>query len=626
MTDPRDESNDGTSSGTGDDDEEQQRQQRGRKPPSTPSFLSPVGTTSRNYSVALDEDEIMDLSSPLTPTMGIHPPLHAASIPPSPASRGNNGRSHRNANGVDPGPNSPERRSVNHRFWESDYEADYRNGNNHASDDEDDSSLPVPLLGYDYHHDDSHYRRPSNSHQQRRHHRLNHDQHYHSHRQNRNAPPKLNGLNYLNVITYVLNVFTSYFIGVQGLFGVMPKRRDIFLEYETLVTPADYAYYLWAPILVFEFFFATAQLFPHYRARPIIQQGTGLYFFWACIIQTVWTVFFAMRWFILSFVAVVLALLCLVFLLASQHYNCLCVPTVHRGGGGIMTVVGFLSSATGVPRQRRKSLLEYWLFRFPFYLHCGWLLVCTVVQLSMAFRYRFTDSTGGQLAADIVALGVLLPPGTFFLTGQSSGPDFVIPLVIVWSYISIAVELHTPSETLIELYGHPAIVAVRNASYVFTGLIGVMLVPRIVVWIAQEFCTIDVVELVDDDGEEDYISTTMNEVRNGGGAEREGGFFHGVSLRIDNVAGEESASPPSTHHPAVGGFADGSDDSDEREDLPPLCTRRRNEEYVLDDEESGEEDFQDCREIDHDGAGASAGGKHGEETPTETTEEDVVEE
>jgi len=124
--------------------------------------------------------------------------------------------------------------------------------------------------------------------------------------------------------------------------------------------------------------------------------------------------------------------------------------------------------------------------------------------------------------ADIVALGVLLPPATYFLTtGQSSGPDFVIPTVIVWSYVSIAVELNNPSDTLVELYGHPAILAVQNASYVFAGLIGIMLVPRIIIWIAISFCTIDVVELIEE--EEDNISAAMNEVRRGGGG------FHGTN-------------------------------------------------------------------------------------------------
>ena len=219
---------------------------------------------------------------------------------------------------------------------------------------------------------------------------------------------KLNCLNYLNVFTYLANLFVSYGIGVWGLGGLVPTRWEIAKEYETLITPAQWAYWLWLPILVFEAIFAIAQLFPDFRARPIIQDGTGFFFFYTCLIQTAWTLFFAFRLFILSFIAVVAALLSLASLLASQHYSQV------RG---------------------RKSRSEYWLFKFPFYLHCGWLILCSVVQFSLLFRH-FTGNVGVQLAADIVALGAMLPAATFFLTGQPSGPDFVIPLVIIWSYVS----------------------------------------------------------------------------------------------------------------------------------------------------------------------------------------------
>lgn len=84
--------------------------------------------------------------------------------------------------------------------------------------------------------------------------------------QNRESA-KLNGLNYLNALTYLLNVFVSYGIGVLGLGGILPTRWEISKEFETLVTPAEWAYFLWAPILLFEAIFAVAQLFPHYRAR-----------------------------------------------------------------------------------------------------------------------------------------------------------------------------------------------------------------------------------------------------------------------------------------------------------------------------------------------------------------------
>ena len=56
----------------------------------------------------------------------------------------------------------------------------------------------------------------------------------------------------------------------------------------------------------------------------------------------------------------------------------------------------------------------------------------------MVFRH-YTSNAGVQLAADVVSLGVMLPAATFFLTGQPSGPDFVIPLVVIYSYVSFMV-------------------------------------------------------------------------------------------------------------------------------------------------------------------------------------------
>lgn len=181
----------------------------------------------------------------------------------------------------------------------------------------------------------------------------------------------LNGLNYLNIATYFFSCFIAYGVGVRGMGGKLPSRIDVFLEMPSLITPARWAYLLWAPILVFEAVFAIAQLLPNYRARPIVQQGTGYFFFWTCVVQSIWTLVFAFEKFVLSFVAVLCALISMACLLASQHY--------YRVRG-------------------RKSLMEYWLFRFPFYLHCGWLILCSVVQFSILFRY-LTSNVGVQLAA-----------------------------------------------------------------------------------------------------------------------------------------------------------------------------------------------------------------------------------
>jgi hypothetical protein len=219
---------------------------------------------------------------------------------------------------------------------------------------------------------------------------------------------RLSGLNYLNAVTYVAHLFVSWGIGVWGLDGILDTRWEISTRYETLVTPAKWAYYLWAPILILEGFFAVAQLIPHYRARPIIQAGTGFFFFYTFLIQTVWTLCFSFQYFVCSFVAVLAALVSLGSLLASQK-----------------------SSLMG----QKQSLLEYCLFCFPFYLHTGWMVLMTVDHLSLLSR-ALEASIGLQLATDIVSLGIMLAVAALCCLTSPSWQDFVIPIVILWSFVS----------------------------------------------------------------------------------------------------------------------------------------------------------------------------------------------
>jgi len=72
----------------------------------------------------------------------------------------------------------------------------------------------------------------------------------------------------------------------------------------------------------------------------------------------------------------------------------------------------------------------------------------------------------------------------------------------------VAWPLQGPEPDLAKLYDHSAIVAVRDASYFFAGVVGSMLVPCVVIWVAQEFCTINVVDLDDLSGSNQQGSGT----------------------------------------------------------------------------------------------------------------------
>ena len=222
-------------------------------------------------------------------------------------------------------------------------------------------------------------------------------------------PSALNSVNYLNVVTYGAHLFVSWGIGIWGLDGKLSTRWEITQEFETLVTPAEWAYFLWVPILILEGIFALAQLTPHYRNRPIIQAGTGYFFFYCFVLQTAWTFFFSFELFTLSFISVVLALLSLLSLLLSQLHT--------------------------ISNDERRSWLEYLLFRFPFYLHTGWMVLMSTDHFALLFR-AFGTSAHVQAAIDILSLSVLLAVGVACLI-RPPYSDFVIPTVILWCFVSI---------------------------------------------------------------------------------------------------------------------------------------------------------------------------------------------
>jgi hypothetical protein len=55
--------------------------------------------------------------------------------------------------------------------------------------------------------------------------------------------------------------------------------------------------------------------------------------------------------------------------------------------------------------------------------------------------------------------------------------------------------LQDPSAAMVSAYGPIVIEAVLVATYCFIGVVGCCMIPFIVVYLAREFCTINVVEL-----------------------------------------------------------------------------------------------------------------------------------
>jgi hypothetical protein len=233
-------------------------------------------------------------------------------------------------------------------------------------------------------------------------------------------------------VTYLAHVVIWWGVAVWGLDAYVSTQWEMTQQYETLVTPATWAAnYLWIPILLSQGLFAVAQLLPNYRSRLIVTNGTGFYFFYAVLLQIAYTFLYSFGLFIFSFLAALLALVALLSLLASQQRHEILSSSAHYA------VAAAVAPLNRRPQRRRvcgTSVWEYVAFQFPFYLHAGWMILMAVDHFSLLVRYYASGSVAWQLAADIVAMALLMVVATYALH-QASGPDFVIPIVMLWSYV-----------------------------------------------------------------------------------------------------------------------------------------------------------------------------------------------
>ena len=270
--------------------------------------------------------------------------------------------------------------------------------------------------------------------------------------------------NLLNLLAYLSSLFVHYAIGIWGLNGLIPTIREVTDAHRTLLTPADWTHWIWALIYSVEAIFILAQLTPKYRSVRVVLQGAGYFFVYSCMAQIAWTVLYTLGKFLPAFVMMLTNLVAMCFVIMSQ----------------------FLAQSRG------ESRTEYFLLRFPFSLHVGWVFVETATNFSM-WSQSFGVSQGWQVCAAIVSLGILLMVASLFL-GARTAKGLVVPSVIIWAFVGIGLALRHPAPSIIDMYEDSVISGVRRASLSFAVIVSSVLASRLGFHVAKECFTIRIVE------------------------------------------------------------------------------------------------------------------------------------
>ena len=226
------------------------------------------------------------------------------------------------------------------------------------------------------------------------------------------APPPTHQ-NWGNLIGFVLNFLVSYGIGLRGAFG-LPTNDELSSRYQTLITPAPWAFSIWSVIFISQLIFAVFQIMPKYRTQPQVKDGVKFYYVAICGFQIIWTILFSSQLFWGSFIAMLGILAMLMVLLDSQ--------------------------ATAMSEKTWK---EFWLFRFPFQVHYAWIAAATLVNFSVAL-VQMDASTSFQIFAAVASLIILIALSVFVLFVPKK-PKFVIPIVLAWATAGMWEELSNPT-------------------------------------------------------------------------------------------------------------------------------------------------------------------------------------
>lgn len=277
---------------------------------------------------------------------------------------------------------------------------------------------------------------------------------------------RLSCLNYMNVIAYAANTAVTFGIGSFGWFGTN-TNTVLSQKYQTLVTPIGLTFSIWGIIFITQFIFVVVQLLPSFRATPMVAKAIGYDYVNVCVSQVAWTLSFSFEVIWLS----------LIFMLAILYF--------------LLTIVNDQYKLSILEKQ---SIRDYWLLKFPFAIHCGWIMAASMVNLSVVLvKY--------DVAADVqfyIAVGTLafLVVASLFSLGFPTRPEYVIPVVLAWASFGIYRELGAPKDLIVATFNETNISSIKTGALMSMIVILSAVVLRVIVAIICGRC----VSSASDDG------------------------------------------------------------------------------------------------------------------------------
>lgn len=211
-----------------------------------------------------------------------------------------------------------------------------------------------------------------------------------------------------NILAFLITLYFNY-ASSTGVFN-NTTQADMSAEYQTLFTPASYAFSIWGLIYVMLagfIFYQSRSLFVNVRNDDFIQK-TGWWFVLSCAANSVWCYLFVSDFVGLSVFAIFFLLICLLKIVWNNHMELWDAP---------ISVIAFL----------------WW----PFVFYSGWLTVACIANVA---TFLVKVEWNGWGISDVT--------WTLFMIGIATSINLIITwsrnmrefaLVGAWALVAIAV-------------------------------------------------------------------------------------------------------------------------------------------------------------------------------------------
>ena len=204
------------------------------------------------------------------------------------------------------------------------------------------------------------------------------------------------------------------FLSQTGVYG--HTNAELSVKYQSLATPAGWAFAIWGVIFTSEAVYAVAQLLPCLRDSEEVKRA-GPWFVLACLFQGGWSVAF-------GFAQIYL----------SQALILLILVSLWRMNTALQSVA--CTSPSGFGR--------YLLLRLPFTIHFGWLTAASAVSVNLTLVATKPSAHATLLTVALVSLTAIFLPALVNPSTARVGSDPGFALTIAWALAGVAAQNRAP--------------------------------------------------------------------------------------------------------------------------------------------------------------------------------------